>query len=441
MAKYLPPYPSLESLQNQAKQLLQAHRAKHVDARRRVNSAHPRFTAADTPPALHLAEAQLVIAREYGFDSWPKLKRHVEAATNPQVPVPTIDDLSPRWLTSRLRLRGILFEGEVAGIEREDTFPRKEGIHRLRVTYSPNASPALPSSYIYKYNTKGSHRPHPSSLREIFFYRRLVPELPDYRVAACFDMGSTESQGSYLLLEDLEETHQVPPATQSSPFGGWVSFQEATVEQFEAVARKMARFQARWWNDPIIHREPLSAASPGLGSLNDCGDSANVSTSLAQLERLTGELGDDMTSTARRCILEFPRLYQDRLRVASSLTLVHVDLHLRHTFFPRSGSPDDVVIIDWETVQRSVGVSDIIHLLLSSMLPVDLRRSIESRVIDAYHAELLNAGVAGYSLDDCHADIRLSIVGLIGTVIAAPFVRSSIPAFNDWECGRLLGSR
>jgi hypothetical protein len=49
--------------------------------------------------------------------------------------------------------------------------------------------------------------------------------------------------------------------------------------------------------------------------------------------------------------------------------------------------------------------------------------------------------VAGYSLDDCHADIRLSIVGLIGTVIAAPFVRSSIPAFNDWECGRLLGSR
>ena len=71
MAKYLPPYPSLESLQNQAKQLLQAHRGKHVDARRRVNSAHPRFTAADTSPALRLAEAQLVIAREYGFDSWP----------------------------------------------------------------------------------------------------------------------------------------------------------------------------------------------------------------------------------------------------------------------------------------------------------------------------------------------------------------------------------
>ena len=117
MAKYLPPYPSLASLHNQAKQLLLAHRAEHADARRRIRSAHPRFTEASTAQALRLADAQFVVAREYGFDSWPKLKRYVEAASGAQAPVVTIDDVSPGWLTNRLRLRGMLPEGRVVGIK------------------------------------------------------------------------------------------------------------------------------------------------------------------------------------------------------------------------------------------------------------------------------------------------------------------------------------
>ena len=50
----------------------------------RIAAHHPRFKG--QPPeavlasTLTLADAQLVIAREYGFDSWPKLKHHVELA-------------------------------------------------------------------------------------------------------------------------------------------------------------------------------------------------------------------------------------------------------------------------------------------------------------------------------------------------------------------------
>ena len=59
MSRNLPPHPNLEYLKKQAKDLLR-------DMRQR-------------DPALKLADAQYMIARQYGFPSWPKLKAHVES--------------------------------------------------------------------------------------------------------------------------------------------------------------------------------------------------------------------------------------------------------------------------------------------------------------------------------------------------------------------------
>ena len=92
MAKRLPRHPNLGSLRNQAQQLRQAYRNNDADARRRLRSTHPQFTSADPERAIRLSDAQLVIAREYGFDSWTQLKRFAEAATasGPTAPIETI---------------------------------------------------------------------------------------------------------------------------------------------------------------------------------------------------------------------------------------------------------------------------------------------------------------------------------------------------------------
>ena len=69
MSRDLPPQPSLEYLRKKAKALLSEMQQQN--------------------PALQLADAQHVLAREYGFASWPKLKAHVtgsshvRAATSP----------------------------------------------------------------------------------------------------------------------------------------------------------------------------------------------------------------------------------------------------------------------------------------------------------------------------------------------------------------------
>jgi ankyrin repeat protein len=73
----LPPHPHFDQLKRQAKELLEAFRAGDATAIAEV-AAHYRG-AESTAFALH--DAQLVLARAYGFDSWPKLKAFVDGAT------------------------------------------------------------------------------------------------------------------------------------------------------------------------------------------------------------------------------------------------------------------------------------------------------------------------------------------------------------------------
>ncbi|HND63173.1 MAG TPA: ankyrin repeat domain-containing protein, partial [Opitutaceae bacterium] len=70
MSKQLPERPDLGQLKKQAKDLLNEVRAGRPEAVARVPEAER--------PEFSLADAQRIIAREYGFPSWPKLKLHVE---------------------------------------------------------------------------------------------------------------------------------------------------------------------------------------------------------------------------------------------------------------------------------------------------------------------------------------------------------------------------
>src|SRR5437773_1636872 len=79
----LPASPSLEQLHKQAKELLRQYRAGDSAALERFRMANPRPGDAGTLQEGALADAQFVIAREYGFETWAKLKQHIEALRPP----------------------------------------------------------------------------------------------------------------------------------------------------------------------------------------------------------------------------------------------------------------------------------------------------------------------------------------------------------------------
>jgi hypothetical protein len=80
-ARALRARPDLDQLRRQAKELLEAFLAGEEGAAGEVNRF---FQGADASTfALH--DSQLVLARSYGYDSWPKLKAYVEGVNVQQL--------------------------------------------------------------------------------------------------------------------------------------------------------------------------------------------------------------------------------------------------------------------------------------------------------------------------------------------------------------------
>ena len=89
----LPPRPSLEFEHKQAKALLRRLRTGDPDSIARARTHHPDLDECK----LRLADAQLVIAREYGFTSWPRLVQYFgdlerQRSSDPETPYYGRDD-------------------------------------------------------------------------------------------------------------------------------------------------------------------------------------------------------------------------------------------------------------------------------------------------------------------------------------------------------------
>ena len=91
MSRQLPARPNLRHLRHQAKTLHRAFQAGDPDAVTRLQEHHP---GAGTADAFTLQDSQLVVAREYGYASWPLLVAAVDEAV-PEVTVTPGPDPSP----------------------------------------------------------------------------------------------------------------------------------------------------------------------------------------------------------------------------------------------------------------------------------------------------------------------------------------------------------
>lgn len=103
MTKQLPPRPSLEQLRKQAKSFLKRQQAADSDALTRIRESHPHWKNQSEQQVAAapfvLADAQLVIANEYGFASWSRLQSHVktlEAASTAAKAVASLRDAAGR---------------------------------------------------------------------------------------------------------------------------------------------------------------------------------------------------------------------------------------------------------------------------------------------------------------------------------------------------------
>jgi ankyrin repeat protein len=96
-AKELPARPSLEQFKKQAKDLAKAFKSADPAAIRRAKKFHPhpeKILGSGLKVRFTLADAQLILAREYGFESWPKFAKYLEALTRERAVAASDDPLA-----------------------------------------------------------------------------------------------------------------------------------------------------------------------------------------------------------------------------------------------------------------------------------------------------------------------------------------------------------
>ena len=104
----LPARPNLDQYRKQAKELLKRIRSGDADARDRLNRSHPRVNSLERieSAAVTLADAQLVIAREHGIDSWKKFTERIDTI---------LGERSPRAVWSRVE--HAMLNGDAVALE------------------------------------------------------------------------------------------------------------------------------------------------------------------------------------------------------------------------------------------------------------------------------------------------------------------------------------
>ncbi|HSL71629.1 MAG TPA: hypothetical protein VK864_15385, partial [Longimicrobiales bacterium] len=93
----LPSHPDFEHQKKLAKELLRAFRNGDTEARARIREQLP------DKRSITLADAQFVLAREYGFASWSGLKKHIESSAATPLPMEELRSALQRGDAQKLR--------------------------------------------------------------------------------------------------------------------------------------------------------------------------------------------------------------------------------------------------------------------------------------------------------------------------------------------------
>ena len=342
--------------------------------------------------------------------------------------------LTPEWLTDVLRTSGALSRGRVESFTVEA--PRNTIISRvMRLRLICSSSDGGPRSLFLKTSRDVPEVDVAGGGRtEVEFFRSAAPLTPAGLLPQCYAAAQDES-GFRLLLEDLSDTHEVVSPWPLPP----------SVEQCERILETYARFHGFWWD----HEQ--------LGStVGRFADERAFEVDRQGYERrfafFADTLGDRLSSERRRLyarVMAAGDCLSRRYRTRRDLTLVHGDAHVWNLLYPRGGSAGGVRLIDWDSWRIDTATDDLAYMMAVHWYP-ERRARLERQCLELYHANLMEAGVSGYTFESFWEDYRLSVVGQlaipvwqcsikIGAWIWWSHLERIMLAFEDLGCDELLG--
>jgi hypothetical protein len=270
--------------------------------------------------------------------------------------------------------------------------------------------------------------------KEVEFHTTIVSDMDDPPVVPCYDASfSDETGAAALLFRDMSETHYQTERPLPPPRAEC----ESTMDAFAA-------FHAFWWDHP------------GLGDLEPLPTPASIAENVDSVRgcypRFADALGDLLSPRRRRIydgvLVDLPQLL-GRLTLGRDLAMIHGDANFSNVLLPRAPHTERALIIDWQLWGVSFPAEDLANLIALHWYG-DRRKVLERDLLMRYHGRLLQAGVTGYTWEDCWHDYRLAVITRIlfmpmwvwasGQSPTAwwPDLERAMQAFNDLRCADLV---
>ncbi len=316
------------------------------------------------------------------------------------------EQVTPQWLTTVLRAAGELDAGRVSAVERTPVGTGQVGDSvRFTLTYDGGDGPPtlvgkFPAADETSRAAAAATRTYEVETR---FYQQLRDRVAITTPHAYVALLDVEANDFVLLMNDLA------PAEQGDQLIG------CEADAAALAMEEAAKLHAPVWGDATL------ADLAWLERSSDEGQAFYVQLMATFypgfLERYGDRVDPEVVEAGNRLV---PHLGTYLSQRPEPLTAAHGDYRLDNMLF----SPDGTTLttVDWQTVARAPGVTDVSYFLGTSLRP-ELRAEIERDLVRQYHDALRAGGVTDYGFERCWEDYRrYAFAGFLMAVLASMLV-------------------
>ena len=346
--------------------------------------------------------------------------------------ITTPEQVTPEWLTARLRDNGHLPDGRATLVTLGKAFD-STGAKWTPITVEyEGANDGSPRHLLFKLLNKERYG---GGLNETILYTDFAAHMPDAPVGICYDFDhDEEARDIYLLVEDISATHK--------------KAQEGlVVDDYVAAARSLLEFHTYWWEHDRLSEPRFDESRwDPMRMANACSEE-NIRKNAdyfrdKELPKYLAADAENVPAAGKeiltRAVNRWADVFCERVRDGTGLTFIHGDSHVMNMLFPRDHATQRVLLVDFETYRRGLGAYDLAYLMF--FRGAEHRRELEKAVLPAYYDGLVAAGVTSYSREQFEWDYRLSLIACLFPPLSWDHggANQALAAFDDWNCAELL---
>lgn len=308
----------------------------------------------------------------------------------------SLEQLSSEWFTEGLREGGVLRTSAVTDFDVTPIggdYGFLSTVGRVSLTYDDREIGAPPSVVVKLEPDAERLRTFGDELhafeREIRFYREVAPRTP-IRLARLY-FATTHPPDYAMVMEDLSFARP----------GDQVAGLHAS--QVQKTAAEMGRLQGMYWGENRLAGLEWMPDTNATGVDWDEQWPSFVDHFGWCLTPEGRALGDRMVGSVD---------WVDAEIAGRPKTIVHTDLRADNLMLGDVGTPEEILILDWQLTIRSMGAFDVARLMGGSELPAE-RHGHQLDVLRSWHEALLDAGVQDYPWNDALRDLRLGALSAL----------------------------